>query len=494
MIANVEMDGGPQAEGRGNHATGQLTEGQGCKDSGYRIRPRGRRRPQIEGRVGRLAQANMIATLTQLRLPICLPRIVSLVPSIFSTHIRACTTSTIILTLVSLSFIFVNPLYSAPLTLTFNDYPVGTIIIDQYRSKGIYFPSMPIINDPTFPTSPALRASTLAGFNTFGASFVNPNGGYRPVRSFSIDVGPFTAPNEFVLGWYKIVNNQRILIDQRYNTGPGTQRFSITSTEDIYSFSGTNGRLLPPGYKEWRVDNVSFDGIGTSPTPKFFYAGAFQRLSGASSAQAYFTIERPYLDPSDYHSLAELVVRSTDLKQVVEVGWTVDKALNGNLSPHLFVFYWVDGKAAPRHAGKYNEGFLCTTTLVGYCPGDELSPTKLPRRFAIQQSNGNWYIYVDNQRIGYFPSSLWGSGKFTSIGNADWFGEVSAGSQNPATDMGDGVIGTKRAAALINRMAYTNSAGKTITAAATKHVTKAQFYTVGFLNGNSFRYGGPGAR
>ena len=45
----------------------------------------------------------------------------------------------------------------------------------------------------------------------------------------------------------------------------------------------------------------------------------------------------------DFHSLAELAVLSSDGQQIVEVGWTVDRGLNGDDDPHLFVFHWVDG-------------------------------------------------------------------------------------------------------------------------------------------------------
>lgn len=49
-----------------------------------------------------------------------------------------------------------------------------------------------------------------------------------------------------------------------------------------------------------------------------------------------FTQHRPYLAPGDYHSLAELAVQTADFRQTIEVGWTVDRGLDGDDLPHLF--------------------------------------------------------------------------------------------------------------------------------------------------------------
>lgn len=38
-------------------------------------------------------------------------------------------------------------------------------------------------------------------------------------------------------------------------------------------------------------------------------------------------------------------VQSEDGRHIVEVGWTVDRELNGDAQPHLFVYHWVDGQA-----------------------------------------------------------------------------------------------------------------------------------------------------
>ena len=62
----------------------------------------------------------------------------------------------------------------------------------------------------------------------------------------------------------------------------------------------------------------------------------------ADGASVQIDQARPVIGPA-YHSLIELAVESLDSSQIVEVGWTVDKELNGDDLPHLFVFHWVDG-------------------------------------------------------------------------------------------------------------------------------------------------------
>ena len=42
---------------------------------------------------------------------------------------------------------------------------------------------------------------------------------------------------------------------------------------------------------------------------------------------------KPALATSDYHSLAELAVQSADGNHIVEVGWNVDRVVNGDDDP-----------------------------------------------------------------------------------------------------------------------------------------------------------------
>ena len=89
------------------------------------------------------------------------------------------------------------------------------------------------------------------------------------------------------------------------------------------------------------------------------------------------TQHQPYLGVNDYHTLAEISVESADLRQIVEVGWTVDRGVNGDSLPHLFVFHWVNG--AP--TCYYGCGFVPVQSP--WSPGSPVSVTLVPQAYAI---------------------------------------------------------------------------------------------------------------
>jgi pimeloyl-ACP methyl ester carboxylesterase len=184
--------------------------------------------------------------------------------------------------LLTTSCLFAQVLHvaAAPATLTFSEFPVGTLIRDQYKPRGVVFSDLGIINDRAFPDSPVLQGSGAAGFNRFGAAFVNADGSYRPIRSFAFDVGPFRGPNELIIGWFKIVNNQLVYISQKLNTKAGIERINVSSSEDIWGFNVDRALSpLPLDYPEWRIDNFTFDAIGGGCTTDCPVAGTLQVVS-----------------------------------------------------------------------------------------------------------------------------------------------------------------------------------------------------------------------
>jgi len=223
----------------------------------------------------------------------------------------------------------------------------------------------------------------------------------------------------------------------------------------------------------------------TPPQLDFFYDSAHQN-SATELAQGNFTIDAPVVHSSDFHSLSELAVESTDGKQIVEVGWTVDNGLNGDSNPHLFVFHWVNGQVTC-----YNGcGFVPVSTSVK--AGMALTPGT-STKFSIKYYEGRWWIYALGEWVGYFPGSLWKD--FTEIGIVQWFGEVAASSKKPTTQMGDGILGTRANSADILDMSFIDpSTGKVVLASASTLETDASFYAIGKFTGYSFNYGGPGAK
>jgi hypothetical protein len=216
----------------------------------------------------------------------------------------------------------------------------------------------------------------------------------------------------------------------------------------------------------------------------YHYAGAYQYVE-AEGTYANLVVGKPRLENEDFHTLAEIAVQSADAKQIVEVGWTVDRGVNeGSEEPHLFVYHWVDGKESC-----YNGcGFVpYSKTAV---PGGKL-PTGVSKRFGIQHFNGAWWIAYDTEWVGYFPDSLWTKTPFTQSGLIQWFGEVAASSSDPCTQMGAGTTPEDPAAARVGSIALLGGPQVAVTMDAKNLDETPAKYTVDQRSSRTFGYGGP---
>jgi len=83
---------------------------------------------------------------------------------------------------------------------------------------------------------------------------------------------------------------------------------------------------------------------------------------------------------------------------------------------------------------------------------------------------------------------LW-SGRYTRTGLTQWFGEVSANSGAPCTDMGNGQFSSSGTAAAISTMGFYGGPA----VSKTTYATHPAYYTAVSTNATSMRYGGPGA-
>ncbi|WP_231956843.1 MULTISPECIES: neprosin family prolyl endopeptidase [unclassified Actinoplanes] len=218
----------------------------------------------------------------------------------------------------------------------------------------------------------------------------------------------------------------------------------------------------------------------TGPTVNFLYnVGAQAAVS--DGAYINLTINKPKLAKQDYHTLAELAVQSADGNQIVEIGWNVDRVVNGDDDPHLFVYHWVN-----RQTSCYNGcGFVQYSKAV--VPGDTLAVDQ-QKKFGIQFYNGGWWVAYDTEWVGYFPAKLWGDVSFTKSGLVQVFGEVAAASDKPCTEMGNGKKSDDTTSARIGSIAYVNGPTADLVVRST-----SDFYTVNQLSNRTFRYGGPGS-
>lgn len=222
-----------------------------------------------------------------------------------------------------------------------------------------------------------------------------------------------------------------------------------------------------------------------SPDEGFFrYAHAGQ-AAVTGGAWGYYTVATPVVAPGDFHSLAELSVLSSDLQQIVEVGWTVDRKLNGDDDPHLFAYHWVDGAKTC-----YNACGFVSLNDPRYAVGMKLPVSSTPAWFAIRHFGTKWLVGYNRHWVGYFPDALWAD-KFKVTSEVQLFGEVDSGTPPiPCSQMGTGEFASSATAARIQNVGFWNS----------KVVPALQFtapnpdeYTYRQIDSAGFRFGGPGS-
>ncbi|HWS38373.1 MAG TPA: neprosin family prolyl endopeptidase [Actinoplanes sp.] len=217
----------------------------------------------------------------------------------------------------------------------------------------------------------------------------------------------------------------------------------------------------------------------TNAETVYFHYNVGSQLAVTEGVYANMTVGKPGLAKADYHTLAEVAVQSADGLQVVEVGWTVDRVVNGDDDPHLFVFHWVDGKPTC-----YNGcGFVQYSANIR--PGDTL-PQDTVKKVGIQYANGAWWIAYESEWVGYYPDKLW-SGTFTKTGNIQIFGEVAAATPQSCTQMGNGLTPEDTAAARFSSVTYLNGPAVDLFIRST-----TESYAVSKVTARTFRYGGPG--
>jgi hypothetical protein len=263
-----------------------------------------------------------------------------------------------------------------------------------------------------------------------------------------------------------------------------------TSSEALAAAGLSAAEPAQPGAQYAPKGNPAVSSASTTKALELDATNYFYNVGSQSAVTDGFyasvTIAKPVLGAADSHSLAELAVQSADGRQIVEVGWTVDPAVNGDANPHLFVYHWVNGAETCYNAC----GFVQVSTTVR--PGATL-PVGSAKPFGIQFSDNAWWISYDSEFIGYFPVTLWtgaGVASFSKSGLLQVFGEVASSSTAPCADMGNGLLGTNAGAATLGSITYTNGPTVTLNIRAEPAVA---YYVVNASSTRTFQYGGPGA-
>jgi hypothetical protein len=232
---------------------------------------------------------------------------------------------------------------------------------------------------------------------------------------------------------------------------------------------------------------VTQRGLQPSIAAGYHYVYGYQYAT-AIGAEGYLSQHHPNLSTSDSHTLAEIAGESSDGRQIVEIGWTVDRGVNGDTNPHLFIYHWVNGGSTCYNGCGYVQ---YSSTLY---PGMTVASDGTQPLYAMEYYQGNWWLWYNTAWIGYFPGTLWSSAgvTFTQLGLTQWFGEVASGG-GLYTQMGNGIFGSNAGSASIVNAALITSTTSASFASVSLNATNPSCFNYGWITPNySFRYGGPG--
>lgn len=237
--------------------------------------------------------------------------------------------------------------------------------------------------------------------------------------------------------------------------------------------------------------------IGLSASPAlaavtYHYAVGEQSSIVADGAAVNITVESPAGDAThdgaSSHSLGELIVRSTDLKDSIEIGWRKP----ATSATAFFVYHTVNGVpmgynlCTDYSAEPFNAGDLIPSTMVG---------TGVGPRFEITHSGTNWWVAFNLKWVCSFPDSVWTSAgrTFNKVNYVQAYGEVaSTSTTKPCTDMGDGQAATSGTAARIGSYSLNNQTSGSAPAFNTYTLPSTAGITINAVSATTFRYGWSG--
>lgn len=239
--------------------------------------------------------------------------------------------------------------------------------------------------------------------------------------------------------------------------------------------------------------------------PPHKYAHALQfvnNLGGTSTVNVW----KPVVGPNQIFSLSQhwYVAGSGAGTQTAECGWQVYPQMYHTDLPVLFI-YWTRANYAP-NTGCYNltcNAFVQTSsssviggTLQFSTPG---AGTQLEYQMGFFLSGGNWWFYLNNQPIGYYPGSLYQGGALASgAARVDFGGETVGNGTWPPMGSGAFAAGGFGVACYQRLIAYFPPGGGAVQVTLSRQEPSPQCYTVSVVNssgtdwGSYSFFGGPG--
>jgi hypothetical protein len=204
----------------------------------------------------------------------------------------------------------------------------------------------------------------------------------------------------------------------------------------------------PRMHPSMKVRGMDLNSIA-DPDPFGYYHAQSWQSGSFFGGLSDMTVYAPILENTEGHSIYQMWLIAGSPRQSVEASWTVDRGLNGDLIPHLFTYFTTnDYTADGDNIGGYNRlhiGWVQSSATT--FPGSSLVTSIIDHQvnryvmlFMLWQ--GNWWFKIENEWVGYYPASLFGTGAMAS--SASWLsfgGEVFSGLPDPTrttSQMGSG--------------------------------------------------------
>jgi len=259
-------------------------------------------------------------------------------------------------------------------------------------------------------------------------------------------------------------------------SGGGSGSSSGGSSSGGSSGTGAGNGIPKSASNECALEGGNVDGAGC-----YFWGQGIQSNLTATGAQVTMSATAPKVSSQDYHSDSEIYVATDNESDSVEVCAIVGP---DSPTPHLLVDYWKNG-------GVYDNDFVPVSGAPIQNGG--AMPTTGTYTITVKYVNTQWQVYYDNQEIGYYPESVWGSGVFTQAQFVDIYGEVEGTATNETTSqMGNGLLGTDPNSAYFSNYSLIGTSTAPDLTVAGPSGAAANVYKVGYATPTGFHYGGPG--
>jgi len=223
-----------------------------------------------------------------------------------------------------------------------------------------------------------------------------------------------------------------------------------------------------------------------------WYVSSNQDVANFGGSAKYSIFKAFVSNNGDFSLLQTAVIKSSTSNgsQTLEAGWI--NYPNQVSAPHLFTYYTTNGYSSQGdNVGGWNQdvsGWVQVDSEI--FPGTVFGPNsvdggaqyELEIQYLLYQ--GNWWLWVLDRWIGYYPASLFSSGVSgaslaTGSDSIYYYGEIYQG-EGPltTTDMGSGEFAQTAYShsAYIHNMVYTDTSGNT------------HDYSAGFWDSDASRY------